>query len=557
VSKVPFSRNEELTRLLEHKFDIAQLRVTEGAGRDPAKVCLNGTRVDVLSKMRKWIHGLEGADARLLLLVGQAGVGKSAITHSIANEYAKLGRLGAMFCFSKDRGSEHFFRTIARNLADMDHLYAAALSASITLDTATSPYPEIQMKDLLLAAFESLSVLGPIVIVIDALDECSDPDPIVDCLNQNIHSFPPNIRIVMSSRPSEAQGLMEYDWVKVYDLEKESARDEDIFLYVQEQLQGARPRKKASGLKAEDLMSIVSASEGLFQYASTLCKEIVSAVKHRNRTRESPMQTFNRLVKDGKGGLDALYTSILENLYGEPNGEDNSIHGQDALQVFRQVVGWILVAQHRLSHSSLVDFGRAIYVSNPEEDGYDAVSNVLQPLGALFSGTQSPSATVYPLHSSIRNFLLDSKRSKRFCVGSGADQHASMASVSFRLMVSTLRFNIANLESSYVLNEDVPDFNQRVLSSVPRSLLYASTHWGTHLSLSTCSSVQFEGISDIVTLYNEKILFWLEVLGLERTVMSAETTSQFLLQWLQVSADKNEHDHEHVYELTFIRGVHF
>lgn len=49
-------------------------------------------------------------------LVKQVGLGKSAIVHSISHEYEKIRCLGAVFCFLKDRGATHFFRTIARKL---------------------------------------------------------------------------------------------------------------------------------------------------------------------------------------------------------------------------------------------------------------------------------------------------------------------------------------------------------------------------------------------------------------------------------------------------------
>jgi len=188
-----------------------RLRITEGAGRDPNKMCLDGTRVSVLERVHSWIHGGgEGANARVLLAIGQAGVGKSAIAHSIANEYANMGRLGAAFCFSKDRGAGNLFRTIARNLADIDTVYASVLSSSIiSSEMATSTSLEIQMKLLLLVPFQRLSVIGPVVIVLDALDECVERNQLIDCLIKNINSFPDNIRILVTSRPTEAHRLRE------------------------------------------------------------------------------------------------------------------------------------------------------------------------------------------------------------------------------------------------------------------------------------------------------------------------------------------------------------
>jgi len=475
----------------------------------------------MLEKIRAWIHGAE--QTRMFLLIGQAGVGKSAIAHTIANEYAELGRLGSAFCFSKDRGSANLFRTIARDLADMDPMYAAVLSSKVTSEMEGSEVAEIQMKKILLPPFDALSVVGPIVIVIDALDECVNRDPIVKCLINNANALPANIRILITSRPSEAQDLRACGWVQICELERLSDEDEDLVRYVEDQLQ-----KYRKILEPGDVKAIVFASEGLFQYASVVCKEMLSSFKYR--THESPEQTFTRLVKGTKAGLDGLYTGILENLYHNANDSDS-----DTFRVFRHVMSWILVAQDRFTHASLVDLGRGLVLNQSTQAGYDPVSMTLRPLGALFSGTQDPSEIVYPLHSSFRNFLLDPERSGRFYVGSAAFQHASISSASLRLLVKALRFNIADLETSYLLNRDVPHFEERVLSRVPRSLSYACAHWATHLSKSSCPEDRFECTPEIVLLLDQKFLFWLEVLGLENSVSSAETSLQFLSHWTKVS----------------------
>jgi len=495
-------------------------------------MCLKGTRVSVLERIHTWIQGGgDGAKARLLLTIGQAGVGKSAIAHTIANEYFKLGRLGATFCFSRDRGSANLFRTIARNLADIDPVFASELSSLITSDAATSSSLQVQMEDILLAPFKKHPLIGPIVIVLDALDECVDRNPFIDCLIKNIHSFPDNIRLLMTSRPTEARRLRNQPWVKVFDLEVEPPSDEDVLLYVQERLGSYVAESTSQGLKTTDLKDIASHSEGLFQYAAVVCSEIVSSYHRdrRSRKRETPKKTFIRLVKETKGGLDGLYRGILDGLYSgaETDSED--------LRDFQYVMGWILAAQHRLTHDALVEFGHCL--DNFDPDDYDPVSTTLRPLGALLSGTQGGSATVYPLHSSIRNYLTDESRSGRFYIGSETDQHLSLASVCLRLLVAPgrLRFNIAGLESSYLSNEDAPDFEARVSTAVSGGLSYACTYWATHLRLSLKSPAEFQRLTDIGTLMNQKFLFWLEVLALQRKTSVAEDACQMLILWFTVS----------------------
>jgi len=499
-------------------------------------MCLDGTRVSLLERFHRWIHGGDaGANARVLLAIGQAGVGKSAIAHSIANEYARMGRLGATFCFSKDKGAGNLFRTIARNLADIDPVYASVLSSStISSEMATSTSLEIQMKLLLLIPFQRLSAIGPVVIVLDALDECMERSQLIDCLIKNIDSLPDNIRLVVTSRPSEAHRLREQPWVTVLNLEDEPPSDEDILLYVQKRLnlQMSGPAT-LHGLKERDLRDIASHSEGLFQYASVVCSEILSSYFYEwpSGERETPKQTFIRLVKDRKGGLDMLYSGVLEKLY------PSTMADSQGLQDFRSVMSWILAAQERLTHKALVEFGHSLDDSHVDDlGGYNRVSMTLRPLGALFSGTQEGSTIVYPLHSSIRNYLTDECRSGRFYIGSENAQHYSLASISLRLLVAPgrLRFNIAGLENSYLYNKDVSDFKTRVSAAVSAGLSYSCRYWATHLRLSLKSPAEFERLADIGTLMNEKFLFWLEVLGLLGKTSFAEDACQILILGLTV-----------------------
>ena len=518
--------------LLELKQTLNQLEITKGAGRDPKKKCLNGTRVSLLKKIHTWIQG-EGnrARARLLLTIGQAGVGKSAIAHTIANEYAEMGCLGSTFCFSKDRGSANLFRTIARSLADIDPAYASALLPLITAETMTTESMEMQMKDLFLPPFRSHSVAGPVVIVLDALDECVDRDPFIECLIDNIHYLPDNIRIVMTSRPTEAQRLRNQPWVKVLDLEHEPPSSDDILLYVQERLGTYVAESTSQGLKSTDLKDMASHSEGLFQYASVVCSEILSSYRRdrRSRRRETPKGTFIRLVKESRGGLDGLYRGILDGLY--PSAETDS----EDLEDFRSVMGWILAAQDRLNHDALVEFGH--FLDSFDSDEYDPVSTTLRPLGALLSGTQGGRATVYPLHSSIRNYLTDESRSGRFYIGPETEQHHSLASICLRMSAAPgrLRFNIANLETSYLENSEVHGFEARVSAAVSASLSYACMYWATHIRHSSIAPDEFNGLNDLATLVNRKFLFWLEVLALQKKVDNAEDACQMLLTWLSAS----------------------
>jgi hypothetical protein len=485
---------------------------------------LGGTRVVLLDQIRTWIEGKgEHGNAHMFLLTGQAGLGKSAIAHSISHEYEQIKCLGATFCFSKERGATHFFRTIARKLADLDHSYATCLCDIMTEDLENTTSMSRQLHDILLRPFKtSLPVLGPILIVIDALDECLDNDRalLIPLLIKAIQTLPSNIRFLVTSRPNEARPLYEYSWVKIHDLSMESATHRDILLFVQHQLH------QVEGLEQPDLELVASSSECVFQYASVVCHEICFSY----RTHEAPKEVFTRLVTGANTGLDGLYTLLLKNVYDKFG--PNSV----ALHDFQRVMGRILVAQHKLTNSALIDYERV--VGNGEIallKNFDPVSKTIHHLAALLGGTNDSNAAVYFLHSSFRDYLLDQERSKDFWIGSQESHHLAMATASLRLMHLELCFNIAGLENSYIFNKEVPKFQDKVQAAVSRSLSYACRYWATHLELSACKMTEFTGFYLVTTLLQEQCLYWIEIMGLECQMALAEKSCRFLLQWMTVS----------------------
>ncbi|KAG6328968.1 hypothetical protein ID866_10122 [Astraeus odoratus] len=110
-----------VTRLAE-EFKIDGMSYAVGVGPLTTKKCLTGTRTEILEEIIHWIYDEDVNAPRILWLYGQAGRGKSAIAHTIALWFKKVGRLGSCFCFSRDRQAEQLeqtlFTTIAHDMGD-------------------------------------------------------------------------------------------------------------------------------------------------------------------------------------------------------------------------------------------------------------------------------------------------------------------------------------------------------------------------------------------------------------------------------------------------------
>jgi len=477
----------------------------------------------------------EHPDSQAFLLLGKAGVGKSAIAHRIVQEAKQQGRLGAFFCFSAGIGPGNFFRTIARRLADLEPAYASALMADTDSTLKTTSSLTRQLQDLLTKPFKTLAGLGPIVLVVDALDECTvDRDELIECLNDNIHLFPKNIRFFITSRPSEAQLLRGCPWVYTHNLEVDESTRSDIYRFAETKLMDPTTKKQLRGFDKSKLDTIANAAEGLFQYAAVVCKEIMDAELHQ---AESPLQVYARLVKSGSQDLDALYLAILSNAF--------PVSDSTKLQTFHRVMGWILHAQDCLTQQMLFDF-ESVQMAEEMPDmesslleeansNYGLAASILHFLGALLSGTEGNQSKVFPLHSSFCDFLLDKSRSAQFYIGQESVHHISLTITCLQVMQQGLHFNMASLESSYLLNSDVLDFEERVKAGISPTLAYACLYWTEHLERSGVTEADIDMEGKVQSFILGYIVFWLEVLALLRRTDCAEKSMQFMIQWSQVS----------------------
>jgi hypothetical protein len=112
---------------------------------------------------------------------------------------------------------------------------------------------------------------------------------------------------------------------------------------------------------------------------------------------------------------------------------------------------------------------------------------------------------------------LTNKKSVAFYVDLG-EAHRQLAHACLGLMLDNLKFNICELESSYLANSDVPDLESRICKYIPDALSYACLFWDNHLK-----HLDFEHdlSTKIRCILETKFLFWLEVLSVKSSVGSA------------------------------------
>jgi hypothetical protein len=266
-------------------------------------------------------------------------------------------------------------------------------------------------------------------------------------------------------------------------------------------------------------VKLTKAAEGLFQWAAVAS----SFINGPDSLGLSKRECVERLLghsrgQTGQGLLDNLYEGVLKEYFKSP----------EAQNVFRSIMGQILAVVQPLSMDSLIAL--RWHASQDDPDDSYRVLGVLSYLGSLLSNVTSSDRTrrVVPLHISFRDFLTN-RKSDIFYVDL-RNAHHQLAHSCLNLMLDRLKFNICQLESSYLANSDVPDIESRILEHIPSALSYACVYWNKHLE---CVAFENNLFTKLGFLFGEKFLFWLEVLSMKNSVGVALPALSSLMLWLQ------------------------
>ena len=476
-----------------------------------------------------WVNN--PASERGLVLFGQAGTGKSSIAHEIARQFDKMNRLSSSFIFLRReqsvRKAYHLFTTLARNLADRYPSFKIALGKVVKdktdLRVGTRDYHTL-FESLILEPLRDLHIVGPILVVIDALDESGDTTGkrgLHAFLAENLERLPSNFRVVITSRPEHAivSALDRAPSVKIKDMndaELAAETHRDILTF----LRGELPTDKFG-----DYIEALAAKAGrLFQWAAVASQLVLDPPEDFNYDEETCIKHLleSSINRRGQDPLDELYNEVLGGYF----------KGQEVRDLFRSVVGQLITSIEPLPIRSLITLRQ--HASYNKSDA--AVTGLLRRLGSLLSNVNSSdnSLPIIPLHTSFRDFLINQDKSGDFCVRI-RDAHYELAHSCLNLLldpVDGLKFNICKLETSYLANDDVEDLTTRVDEHIPPALLYACRFWDDHLKQTDFETDLFRKVE---TLFKEKFLFWLETLSLTRNIGLAPSAFAALNMWLASS----------------------
>ena len=408
-------------------------------------------------------------------------------------------------------------QTIAYSLAMYNQSIAESLVEKLRKSGDIGPSNLKTKFDILLRnplSSVATEVHHPVLIILDALDECGTPElrqSLLDVLRDCLPSIPANFRIFITSRPEEdITPLISKPNFLTMTIDQYSNESKvNVCAYIKFEFDQMRSSRKLNVLDDcewdDNLRTLAESADGLFIWAST-------AVRFVREERLFQFRCFRNLVSNAKSlKLDDLYTTVLSHV-SKWNEEDKT--------TLRNIFSLILFAKRPLSDEEINEI---------LDMDIDVTSNVLSCFRSLVRYEPRQPITIY--HTSFYDYLIS-------CEGEPwhvdpSVQRAYIASKCFERMGDLLKYNICNIPSSFALNSDVPDIDNRVTRCIPQFLNYICCNWIYHLQDVSYSQNLCSKLGSFVS---KQLLFWFEVLSLTNTFKKhVGPALLFAIEWVGVS----------------------
>ncbi|KIO28026.1 hypothetical protein M407DRAFT_72407, partial [Tulasnella calospora MUT 4182] len=237
--------------------------------------CLPGTRTEILAQINDWVRDKSAATGPVLWISGKPGRGKSAIASTVAHYWSSKGSC-AIFHFRRDQHALNgqFICSLARQLGQglVPEVKKAILDCVEENEDIAKERLEQQFKILFVGSLGTLhDSAHPILIIVDALEECNNIDDAVRfarLIDQHSPFLPSNVKFLLTCRPGSKVSVGQRH---VKDLDSILHPSKDIALFFQHSFarirNGVKPPLPKSWPSSADLEAMIERSQGLFHWA--------------------------------------------------------------------------------------------------------------------------------------------------------------------------------------------------------------------------------------------------------------------------------------------------
>ncbi len=322
---------------------------------EPTRVTAVNSSSDTAVEPIYWVNGL-------------AGIGKSTIARTVAEDAKDLNLLGASFFFSRQEkelsDADLFIPTIAYQLAQSHPEARPAIIKVLQRDPGIVKKSfTTQLKELILIIEPLCKIKSkPVIIVVDALDECDNSKGAVNELLQAVvehcNKSPP-LRLLITSRPERHIKCVLTNTVGIVlheDIDQSIVSD-DVRRYLHEEMSRIPERLDVVSLpwpSERELEKLVEKAGKLFIWAATAVRFVgddrgrdpVSQLEILLRDYLSP--DSNTGSRDAYKDLDSLYMGVLS----------RAAEGlkSDSINDMTKVVGTVIQLRSEMPLDAIVRF---------------------------------------------------------------------------------------------------------------------------------------------------------------------------------------------------------
>ena len=271
------------------------------------------TRVSIFTKVESWLVD-RSSQNRVMVISGNAGMGKSVISAVVCKQMQEAGRLsGSHFCQhdkARHRNPKIMLQSLACQLSDCLPQYKNALVEILSRNLGVEPN-NMEVKDLFQLLFEEplIKLKDPgrnILMVIDGLDESEyrGRNELLDVISNHFNELPCWIRFLVTTRPeiNIADSLQCFNPLQLEPNDGDNLRD--IRLLFEKQLNHVIQK----GYQEIVISELIRKSEGLILYAYLLVDFIKENIL---------LLTPNKLGSTLPSGISSVYQTYFERLENE------------------------------------------------------------------------------------------------------------------------------------------------------------------------------------------------------------------------------------------------
>ena len=375
---------------------------------------VEGTRLSVFAAVERWLDD-KSSPNRVIVISGNAGMGKSVISAVLCQKMLEAGRLsGSHFCRhnkARRRNPKVMLQSLACQLSDSLPEYRKAIVKKLSRNVGVE-IGDMEVEELFEFLFnEPLSDLkdpGSIhLMVIDGLDESEyqGRNELLNVIADYFKTLPCWIRFVVTTRPEMniSEKIQDLNPIQLNPNDQENLMD--VRLCFQEQLEHVLQ----SDCQDTILEKLVEKSEGVMLYTYYLTEFI-----KKNAVRMSAAEVIN---SDLPSGISSVYQDYFKRLKNEMQKELGITEEQ-----FFDFLNAMVAAREPLP----VEFVYKLFLSKEwssadeqkVRDAVDCISALLPIEGECINF----------FHKSVKDWLVEesTSRQKKFIV-SGKECHRVIA----------------------------------------------------------------------------------------------------------------------------------